>query len=182
MATVGSSADKPQATTVSAIADSIAGPGSIELPLLLASILIPRAEKDKGPVGLTCRKHQEEGVLFLAYARVSPLLACFIKCKRTKTAADTEGPPAKRTIKASVIELPSVNVPLVGELTQPFDEMFVSWVQEVPSKKDSSSASSNSDKQDSPSKGVTRAELDAINAQVKQANTETSSTFAEDIL
>jgi hypothetical protein len=38
--------------------------------------------------------------------------------------------PSKRLVKVAITAVPEVNVPLVGNLTQPFDEMYYMWVQD----------------------------------------------------
>ncbi|KAI0190074.1 hypothetical protein EV127DRAFT_340291 [Xylaria flabelliformis] len=38
--------------------------------------------------------------------------------------------PSKRLLKVALTGLPSVNIPLVGDITQPFDEMHFMWVQD----------------------------------------------------
>lgn len=39
--------------------------------------------------------------------------------------------PSKRMVKVALMALPEVNVPLVGDITQPFDEMYYMWVQDA---------------------------------------------------
>ena len=42
--------------------------------------------------------------------------------------------PSKRVFKVAVTGLPKVDVPLIGNVTQPFDEMYYLWVQDTSGK------------------------------------------------
>ncbi len=57
----------------------------------------------------------------------------------------------KRIIKASIMGLPKFDIPLVGDLTQPIDEMYFLWVQDTT--KDTRGV-----------KGLTAAEVSQINS------------------
>ena len=59
--------------------------------------------------------------------------------------------PSKRLVKAAITAVPEVDVPLVGNLTQPFDEMYYMWVQD----------GTNRNKPRLP--GLTRDEVDQLN-------------------
>lgn len=42
--------------------------------------------------------------------------------------------PSKRLVKAAIRGLPEIKVPLVGDIAQPFDELYFFWVQDPPPK------------------------------------------------
>ncbi|KAF2217281.1 hypothetical protein CERZMDRAFT_93332 [Cercospora zeae-maydis SCOH1-5] len=182
-ASLADSEDISKSSTVGAIARSIADSGDlIELPSFLADLQIPKPQRGEGLVGLLCSKFEESGLCFLAYANIPPLLACFIQYKRFKRKQDTAEPNTKRIIKASVATLPKVEVPLVGDLTQPFDEMFFLWVQDVVPKNAQTTADDDKGGKTAEPRGVTLEELNAINAQVEEANKKSSTPVAQPIL
>jgi hypothetical protein len=60
-----------------------------------------------------------------------------------------KGTPSRRIIKASISEIGPVEAPLVGELKQPFDQMYYMWVQD--------------ETKLSTKPGITNAEFEALN-------------------
>ncbi|KAF8535596.1 hypothetical protein BDD12DRAFT_892287 [Trichophaea hybrida] len=65
---------------------------------------------------------------------------------------------SKRFVKAAITALPKIEVPLVGDITQPFDEMFYMWAQDK-SKKNAAAAGP----------GFTRAEVELLNGSLGHA-------------
>ncbi|EGX53135.1 hypothetical protein AOL_s00006g513 [Orbilia oligospora ATCC 24927] len=146
-----SSANPPPSkpVTVQDIINSVLG-SDVDLPYFLGDISITKPTAGDGVIGLSVGKisnttqtqpapskglnpvqNQQPGICFVTYALMDGLSFTFTQYKSIVTAG---GAPAstKRLIKASVSALPQISVPLLGDLTQPFDEMYFLWVQDSP--------------------------------------------------
>lgn len=118
--------------TVREILAGILGDDELELPSFLAEtsfgdgddlrITVQRASglEDTGSA-------DGDYFRFLAVVHIGPCTLTFIQYHDAKW---PKGTPSKRIIKASLTSLPKVDIPLVGELVQPFDEMYYMWVQD----------------------------------------------------
>lgn len=157
-ATLGASGT--ETSTISEIVESILGPTD-DIPPFVGNITVD-PNTSGGLVNIKCEKI--EGALFFsASVHVGPLEFTFAQFRDAGWAATVE---PKRVFKVSVKELPEVDVPLVGNLTQPFDEMFYLWVQDKSGK-------------NGPGKppGITRDEYTAINGQLKDDKLAFKETF-----
>lgn len=96
--------------------------GNIPLEVSGSGVSIKCKKLKKGNTG-----PDESFVFFDAAVKVGSLQATFAQYRRNSWA---KGVPAKRFFKLSVTALPAIDVPLVGNLTQPFDEMYYMWVQD----------------------------------------------------
>lgn len=125
-------------STLGSIIESITGDTDLLLPFV-ADIPVTAASEG-GVVSVQCNKKPkktesesslgkpEDFILFFsASVQIKPLKATFVQYRDLGWAA-TIAP--KRVFKVSVSGLPAIDVPLVGNLTQPFDEMFYMWVQD----------------------------------------------------
>ncbi|KAA8903423.1 hypothetical protein FN846DRAFT_954000 [Sphaerosporella brunnea] len=119
-------------STLGSIVDSILDEEGT-LPGFVADIPVA-ASAGGGLVALRCSKKEKAGAVPKSYelfysvsVAIKPLKATFVQYRDVSW-----GPrvPPKRAFKVSVTELPAVDVPLVGNLTQPFDEMYYLWVQD----------------------------------------------------
>ncbi|KAF3104127.1 hypothetical protein TWF102_000174 [Orbilia oligospora] len=139
----------PKPVTVQEIINSVLG-SDVDLPYFLGDISITEPTAGDGVVGLSVGKisnttqaqpapskglnpvqNQQPGICFVTYALLDGLSFTFTQYKSIVAAG---GAPAstKRLIKASMSALPQISVPLLGDLTQPFDEMYFLWVQDSP--------------------------------------------------
>ncbi|KAK3395147.1 hypothetical protein B0H63DRAFT_408500 [Podospora didyma] len=79
-------------------------------------------ERDKGDQDAAPAAFQ-----FMASIQIGELALTFAQVHLTKWDPKK---PSKRLIKFALVGLPDVDIPLVGNLTQPFDEMYLMWVQD----------------------------------------------------
>lgn len=68
---------------------------------------------------------------FIAEVNIGPLVLTFAQYHSSDW---EETVRSKRMVKVALIKLPEVDVPLVGNLTQPFDEMYYLWIQDTTGK------------------------------------------------
>ncbi|KAF4332926.1 transcriptional activator srcap [Fusarium beomiforme] len=64
---------------------------------------------------------------FVATVNIDKLSFSFIQIHRLEWAPKT---PSKRFFKAALTAVPDIDIPLVGNLTQPFQEMYFMWIQD----------------------------------------------------
>ncbi|KAK6338299.1 hypothetical protein TWF730_002363 [Orbilia blumenaviensis] len=72
-------------------------------------------------------KDEPQAVISVASISISALKFSFAQYRGL---AWEKSLPSKRVVKVSVTELPKVSIPIVGDLTQPFDEMYYLWVSD----------------------------------------------------
>ncbi|MCJ1345798.1 hypothetical protein MMC31_004007, partial [Peltigera leucophlebia] len=65
---------------------------------------------------------------FIAEVAIGPLTLTFAQYHSTDWSATV---PPKRMVKVTLTKFPEVDVPLIGNLTQPFDEMYYMWIQDA---------------------------------------------------
>ncbi|KAH7374482.1 hypothetical protein B0T11DRAFT_268648 [Plectosphaerella cucumerina] len=175
-ASVGAGSDQ---CTVQEILDSIAGDGSVNLPSCVGNILVGKpntqaAEGDKDTpkdlVDILVKRLDNNAnnannanntndptapqtVLFTVSVNVGPVSFTFLQFRDTTW--DPAKTPSKRFLRLACHGLPSVEVPVIGDLTQPFDEMYFMWVQDA----------SNTTAKGSPP-GLTKAEVALLNKEL----------------
>lgn len=143
-------ANSTESSTIAEIVESIIGPTD-DLPPFVGNIKVDPTAAG-GLININCEKISG-GLFFSASVHIGILEFTFAQFRDAGWEASVA---PKRVFKVSVMELPAVDVPLVGNLTQPFDEMFYLWVQDNSGKNDSGKPP-----------GITRAEFVLINAQLK---------------
>ncbi|EGX44205.1 hypothetical protein AOL_s00210g77 [Orbilia oligospora ATCC 24927] len=116
-------------------------------------------------IGLNLKKVPSQAddpgsLCFVAHITIHPIQLVFTQIR----AITPKGIPAgtKRIIKIAATALPEVTVPMIGNLTQPFDEMFFLWVQ------DTSPEGKGADI--GKPKGVTFGEIQKINSTLQGLN------------
>lgn len=139
--------------TIQEILDSIAGDGTVDLPSCVGDILVgqpkPPGNTMRGDdddeaadardfVNLTLARLDNDSdsddagspqtVLFTVSVNVGPVSFTFLQFRNTTWDANTTA--SKRFLRLEVNSLPAVEVPIIGNLTQPFDEMYFMWVQD----------------------------------------------------
>jgi hypothetical protein len=140
--------------TIGSIADSIMDNASDKLPDFVKDISINTAEGGKSPVQLQISKNVKDGVkqaVFTLTIIIGAFTVTFVQISSQPVIiTDPSQTKAKQILRVSVDEIPGVNkIPLVDELPQPFDKLVYQWVR------DATGAG-----------GLTKAELDAINAKL----------------
>lgn len=141
------SPSNPNKSTIGDIVESIIG-ASDEIPDFAKSIEVGGA--DAKFISLKCEKVGVD-LYFAVSVNITPLKFTFVQYQSTTTT-----PPAKstkRAIKVSVTQLPSVDVPVLGNIARPFDEMFYLWVQDA-----------------AKGLGLTRAEVESINTKLEASS------------
>lgn len=132
-----------EGATLGGIIEGISGEKDI-LPSFIGDIPVAGVE-DGGAVRISCTrvgkkdgkisvggKKEDSYLFFTASVKINIVEGTAVEATYMQY-RDLSWPttaPAKRVLKASVIGLPSVTIPVIGDLTQPFDEMFYMWVQD----------------------------------------------------
>lgn len=100
----------------------------LDLPNFLADTKI-NANSKTGGITLTVEKSPgTDGMFqFMSSIQIGDLALTFAQVHLTAWGPKV---PSKRFIKFSLVALPTVPLPLIGDLTQPFDEMYLMWVQD----------------------------------------------------
>lgn len=132
-------------STIQEILDSIIGDGTVDLPSCVGNIPVgkpkpPSPESDgteakeffnlimtrvKADPG---KPNSPQDVIFTVSVNVGPVSFTFLQFRNTSW--DLHKTPNKRFLRLEVNQLPQVSIPIIGDLTQPFDEMYFMWVQD----------------------------------------------------
>jgi hypothetical protein len=104
------------------------GEGTLDLPDFLADTKI-NANGQTGGISLTVEKSPgTDGMFqFMSSIQIGDLALTFAQIHLTAWGPTV---PSKRFIKFGLVALPPIPLPLIGDLTQPFDEMYLMWVQD----------------------------------------------------
>lgn len=138
----------PGKSTVGEILDSIVGGTASNMPPFVANI--PVSEQDG--IEFMCKKPgKNKSILYWGSISVGDFELSFAQY-RDSTWLPTV--PPKRIIRAAVSGLGTCNFPVVGELQQPFDEMYYVWVEDTSKQNGNVGA------------GLLQKEVDAINKQL----------------
>lgn len=121
--------------TIGEILESILGDDQLELPDFLADTKLEgksghvfSLDIRKGAKPVPGKGNSGNGSFQLvADLNIGPLEFTFAQLHAENWPAKA---PSKRMIKAALTELPHVNIPLIGDITQPFDEMYFMWIQD----------------------------------------------------
>lgn len=136
-------------TTLGDILASMLGDDNLDLPPFLADTTFNGDKESSNTIHLEVQK-SDAGFHFLTNIVFKPVEVVFAQFHSIDWPAST---PSKRLVKAGIVALPSIPIPLIGDLTQPFDEMYLLWVQDA--------TNLPKDKQAQP--GLTVAEIDDLN-------------------
>lgn len=180
LSSAGQAADEH--TTIGALIQDVTGSDTQDLaiPSFLGDIEIKKPDPSTGLLGLYCSKTpntskadtpSNEGICFVVYGMIESLVFTFTQFKSTLSAKDISSGTKdvgsrKRVIKASMVSLPKLDIPLIGALTQPFDEMYFLWVHDAT-------------QGESVIKGLTAADVKQINSQYDHINGTNPSTAAK---
>ncbi|RPA73819.1 hypothetical protein BJ508DRAFT_333709 [Ascobolus immersus RN42] len=102
--------------------------GGLDLPEFITEM--PFAAGSKHDDTFSFKIEQKDGALYLnATLSISSVALTFAQYRDTKWTKDVS---SKRFIKAAIDALPQVklDLPLVGEVNQPFDEIYFMWIQD----------------------------------------------------
>ncbi|EFY85733.1 putative transcriptional activator srcap-like protein [Metarhizium acridum CQMa 102] len=141
-------------TTIGDILTSMLGDDDLSLPPFLADTVFNGDKGSGSKFHLEVQK-SKAGFHLLTNIVFSPVTIVFAQIHANDWPASTK---SKRLVKAGIVALPSVSIPLIGDLTQPFDEMYLLWVQDA--------ANISKSKQAQP--GLTVSEVDDLNASLGQ--------------
>lgn len=139
-------------STVGDIVDSIVGGTASNMPSFVANI--PVSEKDS--IEFLCKKPAggsatNTSMLYCGNITIGDFQLSYAQYRDGKWPATA---PPKRIIKATVNGLGTCNFPVVGELQQPFDEMYYLWVEDTSNQNGTIGA------------GLLQKEVEAINTQL----------------
>ncbi|KAK4153608.1 hypothetical protein C8A00DRAFT_33628 [Chaetomidium leptoderma] len=151
-------------TTLGQVLHQIFGEGGVEddLPDCILDVPVnpPQSEdavglemvRVAGPAGST-----GSGLFFTAWLQFDGMAFQALQYQGpTPPGASKRPPPPRRLFTMAVSSLPTANVPLVGDITQPFDDMLLMYVQRL-------------DAGDGADAGITYAELQTINTELATA-------------
>lgn len=139
--------------TLGDIIASILGDDELDLPEFLANMQFGGQGNAKDNIGIDVHKGKDEtntggsesgtgtgagtgpgteapgggSFQFIAAVAVGPLALTFAQYHASAWAATV---PSKRLVKVALTALPEIDIPLIGSLTQPFDEMYYMWIQD----------------------------------------------------
>ncbi|KAK9444045.1 putative transcriptional activator srcap-like protein, partial [Metarhizium brunneum] len=136
-------------TTIGDILASMLGNDDLSLPPFLADTVFDGDNGSGNEFHLEVQK-SKLGFHLLTNIVFSPVEIVFAQFHSNDWPAST---PSKRLVKAGIVALPSVSIPLIGDLTQPFDEMYLLWVQDA----------ANIPRSEQAQPGLTVSEVDDLN-------------------
>lgn len=136
-------------TTLGDILTSMLGDNDLDLPPFLADTPFNGDKESGNTIHLEMYK-SDAGFHFLTNIVFKPIEVVFAQFRSIDWPTSTQ---SKRLVKAGIVALPSLSIPLIGDLTQPFDEMYLLWIQDA--------ANLPKNKQAQP--GLTAAEIDDLN-------------------
>lgn len=138
-----------KSATVGDVIKGILGDEGLELPNFLDEITFGKDGKDaivievdkhidtekKGPkpdekpkdAAVKLAETKKGSFQFVATVNIDKLSFSFVQIHRFEWAPKT---PSKRFFKAALTAVPDIDIPLVGNLTQPFQEMYFMWIQD----------------------------------------------------
>ncbi|TWU71091.1 hypothetical protein ED733_002692 [Metarhizium rileyi] len=117
-------------TTVGDILTSMlddADDGDVSFPPFLADTVFNGSQGSGNKLHLEVQK-SKAGFHLLTNIVFSPVEIVFAQFHSNDWPASTR---PKRLVRAGIVALPSIPIPLIGDLTQPFDEMYLLWVQDA---------------------------------------------------
>ena len=119
-----------ETTTLDDMLVSVIGENKFTLPDFLKNIVIYsktsndivtlKLSPDEDKKNLFFTMSVKLGGLRIQYIQFAPL---------QEQPGETTPPPVQRVLLASIDALPSINIPILGDVTQPFDEALAMWVQ-----------------------------------------------------
>ncbi|KAK3944843.1 hypothetical protein QBC46DRAFT_251239 [Diplogelasinospora grovesii] len=114
--------------TLGSILEDLLGDDSLDLPSFLADTKV-NGKNNEGGIHLAVEKSKGEqgGFQFMSSIQIGNLVLTFAQIHLEKWDPKL---PSKRLVKFGLVGLPEVDLPLVGNFTQPFDEMYLMWVQD----------------------------------------------------
>jgi hypothetical protein len=117
-------------STIGSVAESIKPGTMAKLPGFVRDIsLAPVGDPNLAPVKLQYSGDNDKGSTLVAWVSIGPFNLTFIQIR---TAAQNGGTAhLKRLLRISVDQIPFLNdVPLIGQLPQPFDHLVYLWVED----------------------------------------------------
>ncbi|RDL32364.1 uncharacterized protein BP5553_08820 [Venustampulla echinocandica] len=122
--------DKSQGSTFSDMLANVVGGDEISIPSFLGDIDITMNKSDD-EIGVRLVPNKErQCIVFTMWVKLGDLRVQYIQFAYSgPEVSKLVRPPIKRVFLASVDALPKVEVPLLGNITQPFDEALAMWVQ-----------------------------------------------------
>lgn len=119
------------AISIGQIAGNLLG-GELELPAFITDVTISRPQTSDA-VGIQILPLADltvdKPLLFMAWLEVDGLSLQAIQYQPGTPQGATARPGVQRVFMLSISQLPHINIPLVGDLAQPFDEMLFVYVQ-----------------------------------------------------
>ena len=125
-AAVGADSQNTGSATVKDILKSIMDDVPKDLPPAIGEVSIRKPGSDDELFRIEC--HEEEGLIFFIMTiKIGSITLSFMQYRETSWGKERS---SKRLLKAGISEISGVNVPLVGNITQPFEQLYYLWVQD----------------------------------------------------
>ncbi|KAI1092447.1 hypothetical protein F5B19DRAFT_209814 [Rostrohypoxylon terebratum] len=123
-------------TTIGQIMRNILGDQDLDIPSFLDDTTL---DPNKDDIKLVVEKGPAENggsgaFQFMTTLTATPITLTFAQLHGKDWPANS---PSKRLVKVALTAVPAVDIPLVGNLTQPFDEMYYMWIQDSSKQKGS---------------------------------------------
>ncbi|KAE8412666.1 hypothetical protein BDV36DRAFT_304736 [Aspergillus pseudocaelatus] len=103
----------------------------LKLPDFLINILVPTSTRDLMEIKIKSEKlngNIRNSVIVIATWLMDDRLLQFIQFRQVPEVGGKPG-PVRRIVIASLLAFPAVNVPMIGDITQPFDQALFLWAQ-----------------------------------------------------
>ena len=119
-----------QSSTLRDMLADVVGDDGINIPDFLGNIKVTmKSSEDEIGVRLVPDKDSKH-IVFTLWVKYGNLRIQYIQsAPSSESVSKAVAPPIKRVFLTSIDGLPKVEVPLLGDLTQPFDEALAVWVQ-----------------------------------------------------
>ncbi|KAH7110819.1 hypothetical protein B0J11DRAFT_473636 [Dendryphion nanum] len=119
-----------ESTEFGSVIDSMLGPGDHGIPEFVRTIKLDLGPKANSVGLMMAPDFDTKSLIFIFVVAINDFRLQFIQVKYSKEAETGDKvPPTKRVLLASIRSLPKTDVPLIGDISQPFDEAMFLWAQ-----------------------------------------------------
>ncbi|KAI9929552.1 hypothetical protein MW887_001025 [Aspergillus wentii] len=104
----------------------------LKLPDFLVNILVPTSTKDLMEIKIEREKlgsNTRDSLVVIATWLMDDRLLQFIQFRQVPADPAGQPGPVRRIVIASLMAFPAVNVPMIGDIAQPFDQALFLWAQ-----------------------------------------------------
>ncbi|KAB8349758.1 hypothetical protein FH972_023772 [Carpinus fangiana] len=119
-----------ESTTLGEMLANVVGENDFNIPDFLGNITVSRKSSEDIVALKLCPDSTKTHLFFTMWVKLGDLRIQYIQFTPLKQQTGaTATPSIKRVFLASIDALPKINIPVLGDITQPFDEALALWVQ-----------------------------------------------------